>query len=160
MSASYIAVVGGGEIDDDLRATARAIGRGLAEAGVVVVCGGLGETFEALMAGVTEADGTTVAILPGHSRESIAADATVSIPTGLGEARNVLIVRSCQAMIAVGGGFGTLSELALAARAGIPIVGYRTWSLQPAHIAGADDPVIPTTTAEDAVAVATALTTG
>lgn len=160
MGTSYVAVVGGGEIDDDLRATARAIGRGLADAGVIVVCGGLGETLEALMAGVAEAGGTTVAILPGHRREGTAVDATVSIPTGLGEARNVLVVRSCHAMIAVGGGFGSLSEMALAARAGIPIVGYRTWSLQPAHLEGSDDPVIPAATAEDAVAVATALAGG
>lgn len=157
MTDMYIAVVGGGEVDDDLVAFGRAVGRGLAEAGVVVVCGGLGDILGAVLRGVADGGGLSLALLPGHDREGMLFEATVSVPTGLGEARNVLISRSCQAMIAVGGGYGTLSEMALAARAGVPIIGYRTWGLQPPESDAFQDPVVPATTAEDATAVAIAL---
>lgn len=160
MTDTYIAVVGGGEVDDDLVAFARTVGHGLAEAGVVVVCGGLGDILGAVLRGVADGGGLSLALLPGHDREGMPFEATVAIPTGLGEARNVLIARSCQAMIAVGGGYGTLSEMALAARAGVPIIGYRTWGLQPPESEGFQDPVVPVTTAEDAASIAVSLAAG
>lgn len=159
-AAPYVAVVAGGQVDDGLLAAAEAVGRGLAEAGVVIVCGGVGELLAAVLRAAAGAGGTTVALLPGTERPAEADDATVAIPTGLGEARNVLIVRSAHATVAIGGGFGTLSEMALAARAGIPIVGYRTWTLRPPALDGGDDPVVVVTTPADAVTAALAFVTG
>lgn len=153
----YVAFVGGGQFDEELTVAARTIGRAVAEAGAVLVCGGLGELLGAAMRGASEGGGTTVALLPGHDRSGLVFEPTVSLPTGLGEARNVLIVRSCHAMVAVGGGFGTLSEMALAARAQVPVVGYRTWTLQPPQLDGVEDPVIPASTPEDAAELAIAL---
>lgn len=157
MADTYVAVVGGGQIDDDLLAAGQAVGRGLAEAGAIVVCGGLGELLGAVLRGATERGGTSVALLPGSDRSGLVSEPTVAIPTGLGEARNVLIARSADAMIALGGGFGTLSEMALAARAQVPLVGYRTWVLQPPQLDGVEDPVVPAATAADAVDIALAL---
>jgi uncharacterized protein (TIGR00725 family) len=156
--APYVAVVAGGHVDDDLVAFGRDVGRGIAEAGAVLICGGLGDILTATMQGATEAGGTTVAVLPGLNRDGLTAEPTVAMTTGLGEARNVLIARSCHAMIAIGGGYGTLSEIALAARTGTSIVGYRTWKLQPPGAEEFEDPIIPATTADDAVTMAIGLT--
>lgn len=157
MNGPCIAVVGGGHVDDDLVTFARHVGRGIAQAGAVLICGGLGDILSAAIDGATQAGGTTVSLLPGLNRDGLVAEPTVAILTGLGEGRNVLIARSCQAMIAVGGGYGTLSEIALAARTGTSIVGYRTWQLQPPGTEDRGDPIIPATTADDAVAMAIAL---
>ena len=157
MRDPYVAVVGGGQVDDDLVAFARDVGRRLAHAGATLVCGGLGDILTAAIEGATEGGGTTVALLPGRDRQGLAADPTAAIPTGLGEGRNVLIARSCHAMIAIGGGYGTLSEIALAARAGTPVVGYRTWQLRPPGLDDLDDPVVPCVASEDAVTMAIAM---
>jgi uncharacterized protein (TIGR00725 family) len=124
-----VAVCGsGGAPPADLEA-AEAVGRGLAERGALVVCGGLGGTMEAACRGAKSAGGTTVGILPGHDRAEANPYVDVAIPTGLGEARNALVVRAADALIAVGGEWGTLSEIALALRAGRRVVGLGTWEL-------------------------------
>ena len=128
----------------DLDAAER-VGRALAERGAVVVCGGLGGTMEAACRGAKSAGGTTVGILPGHDRAEANPYVDVAIPTGLGEARNALVVRAADALIAVGGAWGTLSEIALALRAGKRVVGLATWELskggEPVEgIVAADDP--------------------
>ena len=118
-----IAVIGGGSCSVEESALAENVGRGLAKQGAVVICGGLGGVMEAVAKGAKANGGTTVGILPGA--DSAAANAYIDIPltTGLGEMRNFLIVRSAHGLIAIGGGIGTLSELALAQRIGKPVVG-------------------------------------
>jgi uncharacterized protein (TIGR00725 family) len=105
------------------------VGRLLAERGAVLVCGGLGGTMEAACRGAKQAGGTTVGLLPGESRSDANRFVDVAIPTGLGEARNALVVRASDVVVAVGGGYGTLSEIALALRAGKRVVGLGTWEI-------------------------------
>ena len=121
------------------------MGRLLAEHGAVLVCGGLGGTMEAACRGAKQAGGTTVGLLPGESRSDANRFVDVAIPTGLGEARNALVVRSADVVVAVGGGYGTLSEIALALRAGKRVVGLGTWEI---------DGVVAAAVAEAAVAEA------
>ena len=109
---------------------AERLGRRLAEAGAVVVCGGGPGDMEAVCRGARAAGGATVGLLPGLDRGEANPHLSVSLPTGLGQGRNLLLVRSSDALVAVGGGFGTLSEIALALRTGVPVVGLATWSLQ------------------------------
>ena len=83
----------------------------------------------AVCRGAVAAGGTTVGLLPGHDRREGNPDLTVALPTGLGQGRNLLLVRASDALVAVGGGYGTLSEVALALRTGVPVVGLATWAL-------------------------------
>jgi len=118
-----IAVIGGGTCTTEETALAEETGRLLAQRGAILVCGGLGGVMEAAARGAQTNGGTTVGILPGD--DPAAANAHIAIPlaTGLGEMRNFLIVRTAHALIAIGGGVGTLSEIALAQRIGKPVVG-------------------------------------
>jgi uncharacterized protein (TIGR00725 family) len=125
----FVAVVGSGSADSGLEAVAEEVGRRLAEAGAVVVCGGLGGVMAAACRGASVAGGTTVGVLPGDDRRAANRWVTVPLATGLGELRNGLVVRSADAVVAVGGAYGTLSEVALALRAGKPVVGVGTWGL-------------------------------
>src|SRR5579872_3888783 len=125
----YVSVVGGGNLPPRERELARAVGRALAEAGAVLVCGGLGGTMEAACRGAREGGGRTVGILPGTDRSDANRFVDVALPTGMGEARNALVVRAADAVVAVGGEFGTLSEMALALVTGVPVVGIGTWEL-------------------------------
>ncbi len=122
-----IAVVGAGEGDAELLATASEVGARLAGAGAVLVCGGLGGVMEAACRGAREAGGLTVGLLPGTDGRAGNPFIDVAVPTGMGEMRNALVVRAGQAVIAVGGGFGTLAEIALALKTRIPVVGISTW---------------------------------
>ena len=106
------------------------MGRLLAEAGAVVVTGGLGGVMEAASRGAREAGGLTVGILPGTDRREANAHVQVAVPTGMGEARNALVVRAADALVAVGGQWGTLSEIALACKAGKPVAGIGSWDLE------------------------------
>ena len=128
---AYVAVVGAGDALDGSPEVdaAEAVGRALASAGAVVVCGGLGGVMAAACRGASEAGGTTIGILPGSSRADGNPWLTVALPTGLGEARNALVVRSADVLVAVGGGYGTLSEIGVALRTGTPVVGVGTWEL-------------------------------
>jgi uncharacterized protein (TIGR00725 family) len=152
----YVAVVGASEATPELSALADEVGRRLAEAGAVLVCGGLGGVMEAAARGCSGAGGTSVGILPGDDRGDANPHVSVAIATGMGETRNALVVRAADAVIAVGGGFGTLSEMALAARTGTPVVGLRTWSM---GRDGMGDPVVHVADANDAVATALQLAT-
>lgn len=124
-----IGVIGDGQCDADTAALAEAVGRELARRGAAVVCGGLGGVMAAACRGARSAGGLTIGILPGTRREEANPWVQVPIVTGLDQARNVLVVRTAQALIAVGGGFGTLSEIAHALKLGIPVVGLNTWEL-------------------------------
>jgi uncharacterized protein (TIGR00725 family) len=105
------------------------VGRELGSRGAVLVCGGLGGVMEAACRGAKAAGGTTLGILPGTARSAANEFVDVAIPTGLGEARNALVVRAADAVIAVGGGYGTLSEIALALKAGKRVAGIDTWEI-------------------------------
>lgn len=147
-----VAVIGPAEATEEERAAARAVGAGLAAAGVVVVTGGRGGVMAAATAAARDAGGVTLAILPGDEAADATVTPTVVVPTGLGEARNALVVRAADAVVAIGGAWGTLSELALACRAGTPVVGLGTWTLAEDLAArGVDDPIIRTASPEVAV---------
>jgi uncharacterized protein (TIGR00725 family) len=148
-----IAVVGGSEASPDVLANAEATGRGLASAGATLVCGGLGGVMAAACRGAKLAGGLTIGILPGTDRSAANRWVDVVIATGLGEARNSLVVSSSSAVIAIDGEYGTLSEIALALRADIPVIGLGTWSLT--HPNGAaDDGIVRAPNPIDAVATA------
>jgi uncharacterized protein (TIGR00725 family) len=125
----FVAVVGDGRCSAEVAALAEATGRELAQRGAVVVCGGLGGVMEAACRGAKAAGGLTIGILPGTLRRDANRYVDIPIVTGMGEARNVLVVQSAQVVIAVHGEYGTLSEIAHALKLGIPVVGLHTWSL-------------------------------
>ena len=126
----YVAVIGPGVTDDaDELALADEVGRLLARAGAVVLNGGSTGVMEAASRGAAAEGGTVVGILPGFDRSEANPHVTVALPTGMGEMRNTLIARSADVLIAVGGEFGTLSEIAFALKIGRPVVGLRTWDL-------------------------------
>ncbi|MDT3445721.1 MULTISPECIES: TIGR00725 family protein [unclassified Pseudofrankia] len=129
----YIGVVGPGDASGQELADAEHVGARLAEQGWYVVCGGLGGVMASVCRGAAGAGGVTIGLLPGLDRAEGNANLTVSIPTGLGELRNGLVVRASDALVAIGGGWGTLSEIALALRAGKPVLGLRTWAVQAPH---------------------------
>jgi uncharacterized protein (TIGR00725 family) len=134
----HVAVVGSGEAEERHAAAAEEVGRLIAEGGALLVCGGLGGVMEAACRGARAAGGTTVGLLPGVDRSEANRHVAVAVPTGLGEARNALVVRAADAVIAIGGGYGTLSEIALALRAGKPVIGLDTWEIE--GVAPADGP--------------------
>jgi uncharacterized protein (TIGR00725 family) len=147
---AYIAVVGASRASAEEERAAEAVGRGLAEAGAIVVCGGRGGVMEAVCRGAKSAGGTTVGILPGESRDEANPYVDIAIATGLGEMRNGLVVMASDGFVAVGGAFGTLSEIALALAAGKPVVALGSWELA---LAGEPvDAVVRAGSPEDAVA--------
>jgi len=127
---AYVAVVGPGDASPAELESAELIGRGIAQAGDVLVCGGLGGVMAAACRGAVSAGGMTVGILPGSDRSAGNEWLTVAIPTGLGELRNGLVIRAADAVIAVGGAYGTLSEVALALKTGVPVIGLQTWEIE------------------------------
>ena len=108
---------------------AEEVGRELARQEAILVCGGLGGVMEAACKGAQAEGGITIGILPGESRQAANPYVQIPIATGIGYARNVAVVKSAQAVIAVGGSYGTLSEISHALQGGIPVIGLNTWSL-------------------------------
>jgi len=136
----YIAVIGPGEDATERDcAIAGQVGYLLAEAGATVLTGGLGGVMAAAAQGCARAGGTSIGLLPGADRADASPHLTVSLPTGLGELRNGLLVRAADGLIAVGGSWGTLSEIALARRVGKPVVALRGW--QVTDEAGHEQPI-------------------
>lgn len=131
MTDRYVAVVGPNApaASDADQANAREAGRLLAEAGCVIVCGGLDGVMAAVAEGAKAAGGRSVGLLPGADRAGAAKDLTVAIPTGLGQGRNALVVTAADGVLAVGGSWGTLSEVAMARRSGVPVVCVKGWSM-------------------------------
>ena len=144
-----VAVIGGGDCSLKTAKLAYEVGRRLAENGAMLICGGLGGVMEAACRGAREAGGATIGILPGN--EAADANAYVDIPivTGMGGMRNVIIVKSAAAVIAVDGEFGTLSEIAYALKHRIPVVGLNTWEL--AKQGKSDNSIILAENPQDAV---------
>ncbi|MDQ4041618.1 MAG: TIGR00725 family protein [Actinomycetota bacterium] len=135
----YVAVLGPADTTADVLATAETVGRELARRGAVVVTGGRAGVMEAACRGAAEEGGLTVGILPGPDRSDANGYVKVGIPTGMGELRNGLVARAGDAVIAIDGGYGTLSEIGFALRIGRPVVGLSTW--EDDAIAVARDPV-------------------
>ncbi|MCL7455079.1 MAG: TIGR00725 family protein [Anaerolineae bacterium] len=125
----FVAVIGSASTDAEYAALAEEVGREIARRGAILVCGGRGGVMEAACRGAKSAGGTTVGILPGTDRREANAYVDIPIVTGMGEARNAIVVRTADAVIAVSGGYGTLSEVGLALKMGRPVVGLRTWEL-------------------------------
>jgi uncharacterized protein (TIGR00725 family) len=125
----YVAVIGAGQATAEQERVAERVGELLADAGAVLVSGGRGGVMLASCRGAHRRGGLTVGLLPGADRAEGNPFLTVAVPTGLGELRNGLIVRSADAVVAVGGGHGTLSEIALALKLGRPVVGLGTWEV-------------------------------
>jgi uncharacterized protein (TIGR00725 family) len=134
----YVSVAGPGEAAPEVLEGAEAVGRELARRGAVVVCGGLGGAMAAACRGAAAEGGTSVGLLPGPDRESANEWLTVAIPTGMGELRNGLVARAGDALIAVDGGYGTLSEIGFALKLRRPVVGLGTWELDAVVVA--EDP--------------------
>jgi len=124
-----VAVIGAGRCSKEVAQVAESVGRELARRGVILVCGGLGGVMEAACRGAKLEGGLTIGILPGFSRHQANPYVDIPVVTGLGEARNIIVVRTAQAVIAVDGEYGTLSEIAYALKLGIPVVGLDTWQL-------------------------------
>jgi uncharacterized protein (TIGR00725 family) len=141
-----ISVIGGSEAGPEALAQAESVGRELAKRGVVIVCGGLTGVMEAVCRGAKSAGGTTVGILPGNTASQANQYVDIPVCTGMGYARNVLVVKSGRAVIAIDGAYGTLSEIAHALGEGIPVIGLNTWSFSingatPQAVILARDPV-------------------
>jgi uncharacterized protein (TIGR00725 family) len=128
-SPRYVAVVGPGQASEHEIAAAQEVGKLLGEHGALLVCGGLGGVMEAACRGAAQAGATTVGLLPGTERGAANEWVTVAIPTGLGELRNGLVVRAADTVIALGGGYGTLSEVALALKAGTRVIALGGWEI-------------------------------
>ena len=122
-----IGVSGGGTCTASVAQLAEETGRRLAEAGAIVICGGLGGVMEAASRGARAGEGLAVGIVPGHAHREANPHVDVVIVTGLGHARNALVARSSHALIALPGEHGTLSEIALALKMGIPVIGLQAW---------------------------------
>ncbi|MCL6451071.1 MAG: TIGR00725 family protein [Acetobacteraceae bacterium] len=123
----YVGVIGADSCPPQAWEAAARVGEGLARAGAIVVCGGRGGVMEAAAQGASRAGGLVVGVLPGPDRSLANRFLTVSLPTGMGQARNVIIVLSSHAIVALSGGYGTLSEIGCALKHGVPVVGLDTW---------------------------------
>ena len=149
MRKSVISVIGPHECSEWEAQAAESVGRLLASNDITVICGGRGGVMEAVCRGAQEAGGITIGILPGMNVEEGNQYLTIAIPTGLGEGRNVIVARAGKAVIAIGGRFGTLSEIAFALKMGKQVVGLRTWD--PHYADGNRTPIQIAKTPEEAV---------
>ena len=154
----FVAVIGSASCSEEIAAQAEAVGREIARRGAVLVCGGRGGVMEAACRGARAEGGTTVGILPGADRGEANRYVDIAIATGMGDARNAIVVRTADAVVAISGGYGTLSEIGLALKMGRPVVGLETWELQQAGQAVAA--VVRATTPAQAVERALALVKG
>lgn len=126
---TVIGVIGASEASSDERETALEVGRQIAGKGAVLLCGGAGGVMEAACMGAHSKGGLTIGIIPGASKSDANRYVDIPVVTEMGHGRNIIVASSCDAVIAIGGGFGTLSEIAFALRLKIPVVGIRTWDV-------------------------------
>lgn len=122
-----VAVIGTSEAGEKVLKTAEAIGAGIAKCGAILVCGGLGGVMEAACRGAKRAGGFTVGILPGIDKADANVYVDLPIVTGITQARNIIIARSCDVAIAIAGKYGTLTEIAYCLMFGVPVIGLGTW---------------------------------
>jgi uncharacterized protein (TIGR00725 family) len=125
----FIAVCGGYPCTPEEAQLAEEVGRRLALRGAALICGGEGGVMEAACKGAQAEGGITIGVLPGDSRRTANPYVLIPIVTGFGSARNIIIVKSAQAVIAIGGGYGTLSEISFALKYNIPVIGLKTWAI-------------------------------
>lgn len=149
-----VAVIGAGDAppNSEVYRWAEQVGRLLAESSVAVITGGLSGVMEAASKGASEAGGMSIGILPGRRPSDANPYVRIPIPTGLGEARNFVVVHAADAAIAVGGEYGTLSEIAIALKSGKPVIGLGSWEL--AKASGPDAGILPAENPEAAVRLA------
>jgi uncharacterized protein (TIGR00725 family) len=133
---SYVAVIGASVATAEQESVAEEVGRRLAQAGVIVITGGGGGVMAAASRGAAQAGGTVIGLLPGADRDHANPWVSIALPTGLGELRNGLIVRAADVAIAVGGAYGTLSEIALALVGKVPVIGINSWDVEGVQAAG------------------------
>ena len=145
----FISVIGASKCSAKESKLAEEVGRELAKRGVVLICGGLTGVMEAACRGAKSEGGLTVGILPGNSRNDANQYVTIPIITGIGYARNSIVARSGQAVIAIGGKYGTLSEIAYALQDKIPVIGLSTWRLATGK--SRDESIVIAKDASDAV---------
>jgi uncharacterized protein (TIGR00725 family) len=131
VSKYYIAVVGSSTCDNKTAALAEAVGAAIARRGAVLVCGGRGGVMEAASRGAATQGGMVLGVLPGDDPRQGNRYLSAAVATGLGDARNAVISCTADAIIAVSGEYGTLSEIALGLKMGKPVIGLHTWRLQP-----------------------------
>ncbi|UCE18054.1 MAG: TIGR00725 family protein [Gemmatimonadota bacterium] len=138
-----IGVIGAGVCDETIGRMAEEVGHHIGRRGGLLLCGGLGGVMEAAARGAKKAGGTTIGILPGENARDANPHIDIPIVTGMGEARNVIIVRTADAVIAISGGPGTLSEIAFCLKLGVPLVGLKTWDIGSSmhHVATASEAV-------------------
>jgi uncharacterized protein (TIGR00725 family) len=151
-----VAVIGGAKCEPDSEAAmlAEEVGKRLADAGVTLVCGGLTGVMEAACRGVAEADGVAIGLVPGNSVGEANPFCTHVIATGIGHARNLAVVSSGDAVIAIGGEWGTLSEIGFARALGRPVIALRSWSMSGRERMESAPGVVPAETAREAVELA------
>ncbi|MGB9715689.1 MAG: TIGR00725 family protein [Thermodesulfovibrionales bacterium] len=130
MPKETIAVIGAGTTDEATLKTAEEVGRLIAKKGAVLICGGLGGVMEAASKGAKSVGGVTVGIIPQNNKKEANPFIDIPIVTGFGEGRNVIIVRSADAIIAIGGEYGTLSEIAFGLKMCKPVIGIGTWDIK------------------------------
>jgi uncharacterized protein (TIGR00725 family) len=150
-----IAVIGNSSCSPQEAKLADDVGELLAQRGATIICGGLGGVMEAVCRGAKSKGGLTVGILPGQDAGTANPWVDIPVVTGIGEARNVAVVKSAQAVIAIGGSYGTLSEIAYALKNGIPVIGLNTWSLS--RDGREDDSIVRAQNAAEAVEKAISL---
>jgi len=129
-----IGLIGGGVCTPDIEEAAERVGRGIAERGGILICGGLGGVMEAGCRGAKKAGGMTIGILPEMNQKDANKYVDIPIPTGVGYARNIIIVNTSDSVIAVNGKFGTLSEIAFCLQFGVPVIGLFSWEIDPSII--------------------------
>jgi uncharacterized protein (TIGR00725 family) len=142
----YIGVIGAGDCSEDVYKLGEEAGERIAKAGAVLVCGGLGGVMEAASKGAKKQGGITIGILPGIEKSHANSYIDFPIVTGLGEGRNLLVIRNSDAVIALPGEFGTLSEIAFSLKLGKPVIGLSTWDVS--------EKIIKAKNAEEAVRIA------
>ena len=128
-----ISVIGSGSCGREEAIAAERVGTYIAKEKAVLVCGGLGGVMRSAAKGAKKAGGLVIGVLPGSSSDMANPYIDIPIVTGMGEARNLIVALSCDAVIAIGGKFGTLSEIAFALKNGIPVIGLKTWCLDKKH---------------------------
>ena len=144
-----IAVIGDSSCSEEEAKLAETVGEQLAQRGATIICGGLGGVMEAVCRGSKSKGGLTIGILPGENSSMANSWVDIPIATGVGYARNMAVVKSSQAVIAIGGNYGTLSEIAYALKRGIPVIGLNTWALS--RNGREDDSIIRVHSAAEAV---------
>ena len=142
----FIGVIGAGDCSGEIYELAERVGERIAKAGAILVCGGLGGVMEAVSKGAKKEGGTTIGILPGIDRSQANPYIDFPLVTGLGEGRNLLVIRNSDVVIALPGKYGTLSEIGFCLALGKPIVGLSTWDVS--------EDIIKAKDAQDAVKIA------